>query len=946
MENVDITGIQLVYEEAIKHNPLVLEHIPEQTERLCLIAVNLDPSVIVFVKDKTDKIVKATLAKNPYYIGAIEPQSDEFCIVAIEHEKNVGIMEVIRNHSDDVLETMLKYNGDYLESIPKDRVTISMCNIAIAQNGRSLKYVDDSMKTYDICNKAVSMNPKAIEYVNRSNLYENVMTLALRQDGLTLRHIPKTLQTEELCKIALNNNWNALEYVKNLSSPTYDRLVSHALGKTTLAVKYAKRLSTSVMIELVRQGVMPNQMQYPTKEVVWHYINYKTPSHLGLDKNLKNIKMNSDVLSCYITKMSTTYLSFVTQMVKGKPIDNHTYHTLVKYKADRVFDCASDTQHIYNMLCGSFNPNTRAGYGYRYRYRYRAYNALPSAESVRNGKAMLMLLSKNYMELCKITDMYDKVPTTKSATKSTVSGTSSVNKTKPKTYRMYMQAVRYSKSRGKVPSGMNGVDIRKRFGAARTEYMLVCKKPRTAYSWSGFRDLDVLKSLLWFTPRNILIVSPVAMCQQLCDFVIDRDPGVIELIGNEYKTFDVCMKCVKYDGMLLEYVQWVLPKKKSASVYQSVQNVNLFDKDSADKLIDAALESNPDAISVLQPHQKTFNRCLKVVTSKPLTIQYIRNHPNQADLEMLAVRTDGIAMDAVSNITLPLALAAIESNGLALQYIIKSAQHLVTEEIKEGALRQNGLVIQFIEDMTLRHASIAITQCGEAIEHIHSTFKYGASEEINTLYDIALVSYPPTIAYMKPRQNLELCERAMEYTMIHRRIKMLSIFNNITHKSPRIYEMMYEYGELGIIDCDAATANYKLIGYRPARGRIPNLPSMSNTGGTLPKDPMGLYKHDIGRAYFSGHISVDGMVIRYLDKPNERECIRAVEQNGLALFLIDNQSKDICLTAIKQNPKAFLFVKRQTEEICKLALQMDSTLDVYVDRLYEHLLPPLMRDID
>lgn len=150
--NTQVTGLQLVYEEAVRHNPQVIEHVPDQTERLCLIAIDLDPSTIKFVKNKTPQIVKKTVEKNPYYIMDVDEQTDELCILAINRSGKRDIMNFIKNPSHDMLKAMLSIDGDYLEKI--DNPTAELCNTAVLQNGLSLRFVETNMKSYKICNGA------------------------------------------------------------------------------------------------------------------------------------------------------------------------------------------------------------------------------------------------------------------------------------------------------------------------------------------------------------------------------------------------------------------------------------------------------------------------------------------------------------------------------------------------------------------------------------------------------------------------------------------------------------------------------------------------------------------------------------------------------------------------------------------------------------------------
>jgi len=60
----------LIYEEAIKNNPLLLEYLneDEQTETLCILGIKKDPRCIKYIKCITEQIKKLILTYNPNYL--------------------------------------------------------------------------------------------------------------------------------------------------------------------------------------------------------------------------------------------------------------------------------------------------------------------------------------------------------------------------------------------------------------------------------------------------------------------------------------------------------------------------------------------------------------------------------------------------------------------------------------------------------------------------------------------------------------------------------------------------------------------------------------------------------------------------------------------------------------------------------------------------------------
>ena len=54
---------------------------------------------------------------------------------------------------------------------------------------------------------------------------------------------------------------------------------------------------------------------------------------------------------------------------------------------------------------------------------------------------------------------------------------------------------------------------------------------------------------------------------------------------------------------------------------------------------------------------------------------------------------------------------------------------------------------------------------------------------------------------------------------------------------------------------------------------------------------------------------------------NEKECLKAVKQNGLVLQYVINQTEDICLEAVKEGGLVLQYVKEQTKDICMEAVK-------------------------
>ena len=94
------------YINILKKDPEYLKYIPDQTEELCLVAVNESGFALRYVKDKTYEICLAAVKKNGYALKYIDDQTEELCLEAV---KNNGYsLQFVKNQTDEIcLEAIL-----------------------------------------------------------------------------------------------------------------------------------------------------------------------------------------------------------------------------------------------------------------------------------------------------------------------------------------------------------------------------------------------------------------------------------------------------------------------------------------------------------------------------------------------------------------------------------------------------------------------------------------------------------------------------------------------------------------------------------------------------------------------------------------------------------------------------------------------------------------------
>lgn len=124
--------------EAIAFNPEVLTEL-DQTEELCMAAIQKCPDLIQSVHNQTEKICLEAVKRNPSKLAYVRNRTEKVCLEAVRQN---GML--------------LYYLWDH-EKTPK------VCLEAIKQNGRALMYVKD--QTVEICIRAVMSYSGAIAYV-------------------------------------------------------------------------------------------------------------------------------------------------------------------------------------------------------------------------------------------------------------------------------------------------------------------------------------------------------------------------------------------------------------------------------------------------------------------------------------------------------------------------------------------------------------------------------------------------------------------------------------------------------------------------------------------------------------------------------------------------------------------------------------------------------------
>lgn len=81
----------------------------------------------------------------------------------------------------------------------------------------------------------------------------------------------------------------------------------------------------------------------------------------------------------------------------------------------------------------------------------------------------------------------------------------------------------------------------------------------------------------------------------------------------------------------------------------------------------------------------------------------------------------------------------------------------------------------------------------------------------------------------------------------------------------------------------------------------------------------------------------DGRLIRYVQNPDSKQCMAAVQDAGTALKWIDPQTPELCLAAVRRYGPALACVKNQTQLLCRAAILENWTAIIDVRDLETNL---------
>lgn len=198
-----------VYMMAVTKHPHILASMPyhDQTEKICLCAIAMDPTMIRYVECPTQHMYLAVVRRNG---------------LLLEHCKYPA-------PSDEVIRDAIKENGEAIKFVPKDRWTYSLFIDAVASDPFSIRHfydytecLDEDRESMDFLIKsAIWLNP----YVINCDFfalpeYSRYAKCAIMTDPFVYRDMQPYLRNEENDKLAVKLDARLLSDVSKYTMDT------------------------------------------------------------------------------------------------------------------------------------------------------------------------------------------------------------------------------------------------------------------------------------------------------------------------------------------------------------------------------------------------------------------------------------------------------------------------------------------------------------------------------------------------------------------------------------------------------------------------------------------------------------------------------------------------------------------------------------------------------
>jgi hypothetical protein len=341
-----------------------------------------------------------------------------------------------------------------------------------------------------------------------------------------------------------------------------------------------------------------------------------------------------------------------------------------------------------------------------------------------------------------------------------------------------------------------------------------------------------------------------------------------------------------------------------------------------------AIRKEPHLVSALPFDDQVVIR--EAVQRAPTLVGYIR-HQLSSDIYQLAVETDGLVLRSVPTRHTTLCLAAVQSNGLALQYITGDVQ---TDAICRAALQSNGLALQYVARQTRELCLVAVRQNGEALAYVSHPTDELCREAVRqtgralslcksrpqSLIRLAIPTYGFALLFLN-KQTPQLCAAAVANNgeaLQFVRTQTDDLCWLAVRQNPCAYRFVHQpTDEMSrYVAHESPTA---LLGYR-ALERFMDVALQAN--------PAIILQIPNPERYYEYAVSQCPLLIKWL--PQTPALCRVALENTPKLkeqdqkYIIEcviDKTEEMCLLAVHHSAGALELVPQQTHELCLAAVR-------------------------
>jgi hypothetical protein len=122
----------------VEEIPSMLQHIKEQTEEICLAALQKDGLSLKYVKVQTPEMCRVAVQEIGLALLYVREQTPELCLAAVKQRGDA--LDAVREQTDDICLAAVQQDGMALKFVKKQ--TEAICLAAMKQNVNAIVFVD------------------------------------------------------------------------------------------------------------------------------------------------------------------------------------------------------------------------------------------------------------------------------------------------------------------------------------------------------------------------------------------------------------------------------------------------------------------------------------------------------------------------------------------------------------------------------------------------------------------------------------------------------------------------------------------------------------------------------------------------------------------------------------------------------------------------------------